>query len=126
MDSQGKILPETRKKYGYKMFDCTVSDFSQYLRDCYRYKKKSTPEKKYDFVRFTDVDSAINMIRNIFIPKEHEHIAEISWSLEENNTLLVKQIAFREYESQELYQNAVERAWALGGHLDTRVHQIYY
>lgn len=114
------------RKYGYKMFDATMSTWKQYVRDCYNYKIAHQPNKKFKYVRFLSIDDAIVKIKNIFIPPAHEKLARISWQLAEEQTLLIKKVEFSSDMDSELYQQAVERAWALGGHLDQRVEQIYY
>jgi len=114
------------RTYGYKMFDVTMSDWKQYIHDCYYHKIAYQPNNKFKYVRFLSINDAIVKIKNIFIPPAHENLAKITWQLEEERTLLIKKIEFSSDMDSELYQQAVERAWALGGHLDQRVEQIYY
>ena len=114
------------RTYGYKMFDVTISDWKDHVDDCYIHKIAHEPNKKFKYVRFSSINDAIVKIKNIFIPSAHEKLAQISWQLEEEQTLLIKKIKFSSGSDSELYQQAVERAWALGGHLDQRVEQIYY
>ena len=114
------------RTYGYKMFDATMYVWNQYVRDCYNHKMAHQPNKKFKYVRFLSINDAILKIKNIFIPPAHEKLAKITWQLEEEQTLLIKKVEFSSDMDSELYQQAVERAWALGGHLDQRVEQIYY
>ena len=122
-----KVLNDTYQKYGYKMFDCSLTEMQTYLIDeCYRFKKIPTFREKFSYVTFTDVNDGIKKIKNIFIPVEHGNLPKVKWSLSESNQLLIKEIWFYNYNDRNLYQCAVERAWALGGHLDLRVEQYYY
>ena len=114
------------RTYGYKMFDATMSVWKQYEHDCYMHKIAPRPHEKFKYVRFLSINDAIVKIKNIFIPLGHEKLAKITWQLEEEQTLLIKKVEFSSDMDSELYQQAVERAWALGGHLDQRVEQIYY
>jgi len=120
------ILPETYQKYGYRMFDCSLQEMYQYSNDCYAVKKGLTPSEKFNYVTFADVDTAVKKISSFFIPVEHGDLPYIEWTLQESSRLLIKKIWFYRLEDQQLYQCAVERAWALGGHLDPRVEQHYY
>jgi hypothetical protein len=123
------VLAETYKKYGYKMFDCSLEEIHQYYKDCYRLKKTPTPAEKFNYVTFLGIADAVIKIKSIFIPTVHGDLPKIQWSLNESNSLLVKEIWFYAHEDQQLYQCAVERAWALGalsGHLDPRVQQFFY
>jgi hypothetical protein len=120
------VLPETYKKYGYKMFDCSAEEIKKYNHECYSIKKMPTPSTTFSYVTFSNVEDAIERINSIFIPAHHGDLPEIKWSLSESNNLLIKEIWFYTVEDQKLYQCAVERAWALGGHLDSRVEQYYY
>jgi hypothetical protein len=120
------VLPETYKKYGYKMFDCSLEQMRTYMTNCYDFKKKTTPVEKFNYVTFLNITSAVKKINSVFIPAEHGHLPKIEWSLQESGQLLIKEIWFYTYEDQQLYQGAVERAWALGGHLDSRVQQFFY
>jgi hypothetical protein len=122
-----KIILETYKKYGYKMFDCSIEEIRRYNHDeCYLFKKQSNPSEKFNYVTFLDVADAVRKINSIFIPEAHGYLPKIKWSLEDSNQLLVKELWFYTAEDQDLYQYAVQRAWALGGHLDIRVEQHYY
>ena len=120
------VLPETYKKYGYKMFDCSLEEMRQYNNDCYSNKKTPTLYKKFNYLTFTDVETAVKKINSVFVPAEHSTLPKVQWSLQESNQLLIKEIWFYTHEDQRLYQCAVERAWALGGHLDLRTEQHYY
>lgn len=120
------VLPETYKKYGYKMFNCSVEEKKQYDRECYNVKKTPIPSERFSYVTFSNVEDAIKRINSILIPVYHGNLPEIKWRLSESNSLLIKEIWFYTYEDQRLYQCAIERAWALGGHLDIRVEQHYY
>ena len=122
-----QVIAETYKKYGYKMFDCTVEQIIRYNHDeCYMLKRPSNPSEKFRYVTFDDVDDAVKRINSVFIPKEHGELPKIKWSLHEDHQLLIKEIWFYETKDQDLYQQSVERAWALNGHLDVRVEQQYY
>jgi len=120
------VLPETYKKYGYKLFDCSMEEMRQYNSDCYDLKKMANPSEKFDYVAFKDVETAVKKINSVFIPAEHGDLPYIEWSLQDSGQLLIKEIWFYTYADQQLYQCAVERAWALGGHLDLRTEQHYY
>jgi hypothetical protein len=121
-----RVLSETYKKYGYKMFDCSAEEMRQYNNDCYLVKKRPNPSEKFNYVTFADVETAVQKINSVFIPAEHGDLPKVQWSLQESSQLLIKEIWFYNYEDRQSYQCAVERAWALGGHLDIRVEQIYY
>lgn len=121
-----KVLSDTYKKYGYRMFDCSLKDMDNYLNNCYAIKKTPTPSAEFSYFKFTNVEDAIMKINSIFIPENHKNLPKIVWSLQESNQLLVKEVWFYNYNDRHLYQCAVERAWALGNHLDIRVEQHYY
>jgi hypothetical protein len=120
-----ELITKTYKKYGYKMFDCSVEEIKDYTDYCYKHKNIPQPQV-FSYVRFTNVEEAIERINAVFIPASHGNLPKTEWSLSESNSLLIKEIWFYEYKDQDLYQCAVERAWALGGHLDPRVEQHYY
>jgi len=120
------VLPETYKKYGYKIFDCSLEEMRQYKDYCYTIKKSPNPSEKFNYVTFADVETAVKKINSVFVPAEHGGLPKIQWSLQESAQLLIKEIWFFTYKDQQLYQCAVERAWALGGHLDLRTEQLYY
>jgi hypothetical protein len=120
------VLPDTYKKYGYKFFDCSAEEMRQYNHDCYVLKKNAHPSEKFNYVTFADVETAVKKINSVFIPVEHGDLPYIEWSLQDSDQLLIKEIWFYTYADQQLYQSAVERAWALGGHLDPRVQQFFY
>ena len=113
-------------KYGYKMFDCTLDQWKQFIDHSYDVKKVPDPENKFSYVQFQNCEEAISRIRSVFVPKSHGNLPKVKWTLTDRNTLLVKEIEFVTNEHSLLYQKAVERAWALGGHLDKRVKQIFY
>lgn len=121
-----QIILGTYKKYGYKMFDCSIEEIKNYMKNCYYIKKTPMPSEQFSYVRFSNVEDAINRINSIFVPADHGNLPRIKWSLSESNRLLIKEIWFYTYKDQQLYQCAVERAWALGRHLDVRVEQHYY
>ena len=108
------------------MFDCSVQEIKDYTNYCYKHKKTPLLPRVFPYVRFTNVEEAIGRINAIFIPEAHGNLPKTEWSLAESNSLLIKEIWFYESKDQDLYQCAVERAWALGGHLDPRVEQHYY
>lgn len=108
------------------MFDCSVEELNLYNRKCYVTKKMPTPAKKFDYRHFDNLNDAIDTLKFIFVPMRHGDLPFVSWELLEKNTLVVKTVAFYNFEDQYLYQNSVERAWALGGHLDPRVQQFFY
>ena len=120
------ILPETYKKYGYKMFDCSLDEWKNYTRECYNRKKSPIFSEKFEYTQFLNISDAVSKIDSIFIPASHGNLPEIKYSLHDSNELLIKEVSFYAFEDQRLYQCAVERAWALGGHLDPRVEQHYY
>ena len=113
-------------KYGYRMCNCTLEELRTYQEHCYQHKKTFAPIEKFGAVKFTSVEHAKSLIRHILIPQEHAKQADASWTLAKDNTMLVKEIAFKTKHNAELYQEAVERAWALGGHLDPRTEQSYH
>ncbi len=113
-------------KYGYRMCDCTVDELNIYKDHCYQHKKILTPMVEFGAVKFTSVEQAKSLIRHILIPQQHADLADASWTLAKENTMLLKEIKFKTKHDAELYQEAVERAWALGGHLDPRTEQSYY
>ena len=80
----------------------------------------------FEFLKFESIKYGIELIKNVFIPAEHEFLPLIKWTLHEKNTLLLKELVFKNEEDAKLYQTAIERAWGLFGHLDSRVMQIYY
>jgi len=114
------------RTYGYKMFDATMSDWDSYAHHCSNNRIDSQPNTKFKYVRFLSIKDAIVKIKSTFVPPAHEKLAQINWRLDKEQTLLVKTVKFSSVADSELYQQAVERAWALGGHLDRRVEQIYY
>ena len=120
------VLLETYKKYGYKMFDCSLEEMVQYNNDCYVIKKSPNPSEQFNYITFADVETAVKKINSVFIPAEHGDLPKVQWSLQESAQLLIKEIWFYTYKDPQLYQSAVERAWALGGHLDLRTEQHYY
>ena len=113
------------KKYGYKMYDCTLDEFYKYEQDSYASKQSSQPEEKWEYVDFESVDQAKKLIDMVFIPSKTGNLGKQKWFLDQKNLLILK-IEFKSGEDSYQYQCAVERAWALGGHLDPRVKQIYY
>lgn len=115
-----------KRVYGYKMFDCTLDDWNKYVFNCWDKKVSPNPTTIFPYMKFNSIDEGIDMIGNYFIPAEHEKLATIDWEIKEDQTLLIKNVTFSNQSDSELYQTAVERAWALGGHLDLRVKQIYY
>ena len=111
-------------KYGYKMFDCNIEEFENYTRSCYNLKLAPEYSKKFKLRRFTDVDEAIKAMGHVYIPYEDRAVGNEVWSLEDG-CLLWKQVSFKTDADAVTYQTAIERAWALGGHLDPRVEQSY-
>ena len=125
--SMQQILNDTYQKFGYKMFDCTAQQFLQNADQNNYYKKnKFTNENQFKFVTFKTVEEAIGKINCVYIPEQHGKLPKTVWSLQQSNTLLLKEIWFYNYNDRYLYQCAVERAWALGSHSDPRVKQINY
>jgi len=108
------------------MYNCSLQEIDKYKQHCYLLKKTPTLLAEYGAVKFASVEHAVEMIRHILIPVEQDSLANTTWTLAEANTLLLKEVTFEAKEDAELYQEAVERAWALGGHLDPRVEQSYY
>lgn len=121
-----KILPETYKKYGYRMLDCAKEDLEKYILKCYEIKTIPNPSKIFSYVTFSNVDDAIKKINSVFIPARDGNLPKTEWSLSQSNSLLIKEIWFYTHQDQHQYQCAVERGWALGGHLDQRVEQVFY
>jgi len=113
-------------KYGYRMYDCSVEQFEEYNNHCYEFKQAPEPLKKFGSLTFESVDQAVDKVCHILIPKAHSTLGNTKWSLMDDNTLLIKELQFNNNKDAELYQEAVERAWALGGHLDPRVEQSYH
>jgi len=118
-------IVSTYKKYGYKMFDCTIQQMQEYNASCYDVKETPNPRERFPYVNFNSVDSAVKLINSVFIPPHHGNLPSVEWRLQAPD-LLVKEITFHKYEHQALYQTSIERAWAMGGHLDPRVEQHYY
>ena len=113
-------------KRGYQMYDCTIEEFQSYERLCYDRKESLLYETKWNFVTFESLDQALKMIRMTFVPFEHGSLGKHEWKLDPQKQLLILNLQFENGEKSDLYQCAIERAWALGGHLDPRVKQIYY
>ena len=113
-------------KYGYRMCNCTIEELHKYFQHCYDVKKPQMPMAEFGAVQFTSVKQAISMVRHTLIPQEHNNLADTSWTLAQENTMLFKEITFETKNNATLYQEAVERAWALGGHLDPRTEQSYH
>ena len=120
-----KIIDATYKKYGYKMFDCSIEELHHYIRECYRLKEPVIFEEKFDYINFESVEHATEVIKSAFIPHSHGLLPYVRWRLHDKQTL-IKERWFYEYGDQNLYQCAIERAWALGRHLDQRVRQLWY
>jgi hypothetical protein len=59
-------------------------------------------------------------------PRPHEKFKYVRFLSINDAIVKIKKVEFSSDMDSELYQQAVERAWALGGHLDQRVEQIYY
>lgn len=114
------------RRYGYKMFDCSLTDFNQYKNKNYTIKKEVSLDKIFRYKKFQTTESAIDKINFVFIPAEHGLLPRTTWILSDDKTLLIKEIVFENNDDSILYQNSVDRAWALGGHLDPRVVQIHY
>lgn len=121
-------MQQLRKKYGYKFYNCTMEEWKRNFFQQYQHRTNRTVHEKipFEFLKFESIEQGIEVIKNIFIPAEHEFLPQIKWSLREKNTLLLKELVFKNEEDATLYQTAIERAWALFGHLDVRVIQIYY
>ena len=121
-------MTQINKKYGYKLYNCTMEEWKSNLLQDYEFRKNRTAEEKppFEFLKFESIEQGIELIKNTFIPAEHEFLPQIKWSLREKNTLLLKELIFKNEEDAKLYQTAIERAWALFGHIDIRVKQIYY
>ena len=113
-------------KYGYRMCNCTIEESLKYFQHCYDVKKPRTPMAEFGALQFESVEQAISMIRHTLIPQEHNDLANTSWTPAQENTMLLKEISFKTKQDAELYQEAVERAWALGIHLDVRTEQSYH
>jgi len=120
-----QIIDGTYKMYGYRMFDCSIDEFKNYNYECYHGKKQPYPTERFGYIKFDSVDHAIDMINQIFIPAADGGLPRKKWKLIDQHTLALE-LWFYDYDHQYLYQCAVERAWALGSHLDSRVEQLYY
>ena len=121
-------MQQLHKKYGYKFYNCTMEEWKRNFFGDYEIRKNRTAQETipFEFLKFESVKQGIELIKNVFIPAEHEFLPLIKWSLHEKNTLLLKEVVFKNEQDAKLYQLAVERAWALFGHLDSRVIQIFY
>lgn len=119
-------IPVTEQKYGYRMYNCTRQQLEEYNKQQYSTKKQVEPGIEFGYKTFDDIDHGIREINSIFVPEEHGNLPLVNWKLTESNTLLIKVISFYHFDDRTLYQCSVERAWALGGHLDPRVEQIFY
>ena len=113
-------------KYGYRMCNCTIEQFQEYTKHCYQWKQTPEPLREFGTVQFDSIEQAVDKVCHVLIPKEHATLGNAKWSLEQDNTLLVKSLSFESNGDAVMYQEAVERAWALGGHLDPRVEQSYH
>ena len=114
------------RRYGYKMYNCSLAEWNKYKDRQFHMKKNEDLAVIFGFMEFDTVETAQNKINSVFIPFEHGLLPRTTWTLSNDKILLVKEIAFENNNDSILYQNAVEKAWALGGHLDPRVIQIYY
>jgi len=104
-----------------------LEEIRKYRHDeCYAVKKQPNPSEKFNYITFSDIAEAVKKINSVFIPFTHGDLPKIQWSLDESKKLLIKELWFYTHEDQYLYQCAVQRAWALGGHLDYRVEQHFY
>lgn len=121
-----KVLPKTYQKYGYMMFNCSVEEYDLYVHNCYMVKKSINLEEEFTYIIFNNVEEAIKKINSVFIPIHHGILPKTVYSLQDSNRVLVKELWFYNYHDRYLYQCAVERAWALGSHLDKRVKQVFY
>ena len=121
-------MQQSFKKYGYKFYNCTMEEWKHNFFKDYEIRKNRTAQEKlpFEFLKFESVKHGIKLIKNVFVPPEHEFLPVVKWSLHEKNTLLLKEVVFKNKQDAKLYQLAVERAWALFGHLDSRAKQIYY
>ena len=121
-------MQQLHKKYGYKFYNCTMEEWKYNFFEDYEIRKNRTAQETvpFEFLKFESVKQGIELIKNVFIPAEHEFLPLIKWTLHEKNTLLLKELVFKNKEDAKLYQTAIERAWGLFGHLDSRVMQIYY
>ena len=107
------------------MYNCSLDEFYKYEQYSYASKQSLQPEEKWEYINFKSVEQAKKLIDIVFIPSRHGNLGQQKWSLDKKN-LLILTIEFHSGEDSYQYQCAVERAWALGGHLDPRVKQIYY
>ena len=121
-------MQQLHKKYGYKFYNCTMEEWKYNFFDDYEIRKNRTAQETipFEFLKFESVEHGIKLIKNVFVPVEHEFLPLIKWTLREKNTLLLKELVLKNEEDAKLYQTAIERAWGLFGHLDSRVMQIYY
>ena len=71
------VLLKTYKKYGYKMFDCSLEEMRQYNNNCYYIKKSPNPSEQFNYVTFADVETAVKKINSVFIPAEHSILPKV-------------------------------------------------
>ena len=112
-------------KYGYRMYDCTMEQFLEHRQQCYENKTEHDPREMFEYKIFPSVEKARAMIKHILVPASDGRLGQETWTLQED-TLLIKEVRFESEAHANTYQTAIDRAWALGGHLDHRVEQSYY
>ena len=111
-------------KYGYRMFDCEIKDLYKYKQRCYDSKKEPNPSDVFSYKTFDSIQQAQSLIGHVLIPASARHLGRERWTLEGN--MLIKEVTFDSGADANTYQTAIERAWAMGGHLDPRVEQSYH
>lgn len=111
-------------RYGYRMFDCEIEDLQKYKQRCYESKKEPNPSDVFSYKTFASIQQAQSLIGHVLVPASARKLANEYWTLQDN--MLIKEVHFDSNADAVEYQTAIERAWALGGHLDPRVEQTYY
>lgn len=111
-------------KYGYRMFQCDIEELEKYKSHCYNIKKEPTPAEKFPYRSFTSIEQAKALVGHVLVPSSARLLGQERWTLE--GDMLIKQVTFESDADANTYQTAIERAWAMGGHLDPRVEQSYY
>lgn len=110
----------TKVLYHYRMYDVDVSTYLAKQTELYE-SKDMAQAVEFPFKNFESIEQAKTAIKHRLIPDTAEQLAQTNWSLSEDKQTLTKTLIFDSKEKRQLYQEAVERAWALINHLDYRV-----
>lgn len=102
------------------MYDVDVSTYLAKQTELYE-SKDMAQAVEFPFKNFESIEQAKTLIKHRLIPDTAEQLAQTNWSLSEDKQTLTKTLIFDSKEKRQLYQEAVERAWALINHLDYRV-----